>query len=35
MLGIADLSIVAAYVLAILSGVICLAYGLLNWNSYE
>jgi len=32
MLGIPDPVVTAAYVLSILSGLLCVGYGLLNWN---
>ncbi len=33
MLGIADFWVAAAYVLCILSAVLCVIYGALKWNS--
>ncbi|MGF7184377.1 hypothetical protein GGQ84_000460 [Desulfitispora alkaliphila] len=35
MLGIPDFSIFLAYGLSILGGILCLAYGVINWNSYK
>lgn len=32
MLGIPDPAVAAAYVLSVLSGLLCVGYGLLNWN---
>lgn len=32
MLGFADNTIAAVYILCILSGLLCAVYGLINWN---
>ena len=32
MLGLGDLSVFAAYILCILSAVLCIVYGVVNWN---
>ena len=32
MLGLGDFSVFAAYVLCILSAVLCVVYGIVNWN---
>lgn len=35
MLGIEDKGVVAAYLLCILSAILCVVYGLINWNRGE
>lgn len=35
MLGIEDKWVAAAYVLCILSSLLCVAYGIINWNRGE
>lgn len=32
MLGLGDFSVFAAYILCILSAVLCVVYGIVNWN---
>lgn len=32
MLGLGDFSVFAAYVLCILSAILCVVYGVMNWN---
>ena len=32
MLGLGDFSVFAAYVLCVLSAVLCVVYGVVNWN---
>ena len=35
MLGLSDPTIIAAYLLCIISSVICVIYGAINWNKGE
>lgn len=32
MLGLGDISVFAAYILCILSALLCVVYGIVNWN---
>lgn len=35
MLGFSDFQITLVYILCILSGILCLGYGIKNWNSNQ